>query len=215
MVFKFADISTSVSKLERKKIYKLYNKKTYLYSNGVTIEKKISKKLIKKNYIIFCGSYLYKPNKLAIDHLNSFIMPNIIKKFPNIKLVITGGGYDKKFPWLINKNIVSKKILYNLIYFSDCMCVPLKFGSGTRIKIIESLILGCIVLSSKKGMEGINLKSKNPPFIADTSNDQIKKLNYILKKKNKLKKISKKNRLYYESIYSMKNITNKFLSNFI
>ena len=29
-------------------------------------------------------------------------------------------------------------------------CVPLKFGSGTRIKIMEALSLGAIVISSKK-----------------------------------------------------------------
>ena len=44
---------------------------------------------------------------------------------------------------------------------------PLKFGSGTRIKIIEALTLGTIVISSSKGIEGIKLNKKNPPFIAN------------------------------------------------
>ena len=47
---------------------------------------------------------------------------------------------------------------------------PLKFGSGTRIKIIEALSLGAIVISTKKGIEGIRLKSKNPPFIINDNN---------------------------------------------
>tara|TARA_Y100000590_G_scaffold80150_1_gene88982 strand:+ start:961 stop:2058 length:1098 start_codon:yes stop_codon:yes gene_type:complete len=215
LVFNFASISTSVSSLEKKKIYNLYKKKTYLYPNGIILEKKNNKRVISNNYIIFCGSYLYKPNKAAIDYLNNFLMPKILKDFPDVKLVITGGGYKKKFPWLINKNIVTKKVLYNLIYYSNCMCVPLKFGSGTRIKIIESLMLGSIVLSTKKGIEGINLKYKNPPFIVDSKNGQINKLKFILKNNNKIKKISKKNKLYYKKLYSMNNITNKFLRKFI
>ena len=193
----------------------MYKKKTYLYPNGIILEKKNNKRIINNNYIIFCGSYLYKPNKTAIDYLNNFLMPKILKDFPDVKLVITGGGYKKKFPWLINKNIVTKKVLYNLIYYSNCMCVPLKFGSGTRIKIIESLMLGSIVLSTKKGIEGINLKYKNPPFIVDSKNGQINKLKFILKNNNKIKKISKKNKLYYKKLYSMNNITNKFLRKFI
>ena len=45
-------------------------------------------------------------------------MPELILKYPNLKLVITGGGFrDKKFPWIINKGIVSKKELYNLLFF--------------------------------------------------------------------------------------------------
>ena len=102
---------------------------------------------------------MYKPNKDAIDYLNYHIMPTLIKKFPNLKLVITGGGFNKKFPWIINKGIVTKIKLYKYILSSKCLCVPLKFGSGTRIKIIEALCLGTIVISSKKGIEGIKLKS--------------------------------------------------------
>ena len=66
--------------------------------------------------------------------------------------------------------IVSKKDLYDLIFFSKCMCVPLKFGSGTRIKIIEALSIGAIVLSTSKGIEGIELNKKNPPFVFNNSN---------------------------------------------
>ena len=85
----------------------------------------------------------------------------INKIFPKLKLILTGGGYNKKiFPWLIYKKIIPKNELYNLIYYSKCMCVPLKFGSGTRIKIIEALSLGGIVISSKKGIEGLKLFKK-------------------------------------------------------
>ena len=31
------------------------------------------------------------------------------------------------------------------------MCVPIMFGYGTRIKIIEALSIGAIVISTKKG----------------------------------------------------------------
>ena len=70
-------------------------------------------------------------------------------------------GDLKKYPWVIDKGIVSKRIY--IFYFPN-VCVPLKFGSGTRIKIIEALSLGTIVISSKKGIEGINLKKTNPPL---------------------------------------------------
>ena len=70
----------------------------------------IKKEKIKNEYIIYTGSYSYKPNKDAIDYLNYYIMPRLTKKFPKLKLVLTGGGLMDSFPWLINKNIVSKNI---------------------------------------------------------------------------------------------------------
>ena len=212
LVFKISDLSTTVSNNEKKKIFKIYNKKTKLLPNAIYLDNiKIQKKKIKK-YLIYTGSYLYKPNKDAIDYLNYNIMPRLIKNFPQLKLVITGGGFNKKFPWLINKGIVSKKNLYNLIFNSECMCVPLKFGSGTRIKIIEALSLGAIVVSTTKGIEGIKLKKKDPPFILNSKKPIINTITKIIKNQKKLKKRTKVDKIYYKELYSMKNITKKFIA---
>ena len=110
LVFKYADISTTVSTIEKKKIMKLYNSKTILYPNALTLDNEIKKQTLFKDYIIYSGSYLYKPNKNAIDTLNKKIMPMLLEKFPNLKLVLTGGGFNKRLPWVINKGIVKTQI---------------------------------------------------------------------------------------------------------
>ena len=211
LVFKYSDISTSVSKIEKIKIKKLYNQKTILYPNGININYKIKKIKPLNDYIIYSGSCFYKPNRVAVEYLNNKIMPNLLINFPNLKLILTGGGFNKKFPWLINKGIISKKDLYNLIFFSKCMCVPLKFGSGTRIKIIEALSIGAIVLSTSKGIEGIELNKKNPPFIFNNSKKLLKLITYVLKNNKKIKKLTIKNRSYYRKKYSMESITKNFV----
>ena len=58
-----------------------------------------------------------------------------------------------------------KKKLLSLIYFSECLCVPLFFGYGTRIKILEALSIGAVIVSTKKGIEGIDLKDKIYPIV--------------------------------------------------
>ena len=211
LVFKYSLISTSVSKIEQKKIIKLYNHKTILYPNALTLNRKIKKQILLKNYIIYSGSYLYRPNKNAIDILNKKIMPKLTKKIPNLKLVLTGGGFNKKIPWVINKGIVKKRDLYNLIYYSKCMCVPLKFGSGTRIKIIEAMAIGAIVVSTPKGIEGIDLKTKNPPFITGSTKKIISTIVAIINKNKIIKKKSIEQRDYYIEKYSMKKITGNFI----
>ena len=211
LVFKFSDYSTTVSKKEKYKVLKLYKKKTKLYPNAIDINENNLKKKKSNFYIIYSGSYHYKPNKDAINFLNEEVMPIITKKFTKLKLVLTGGGYNKKFPWLINKGIVSKKNLYNLIYNAKCMCIPLKFGSGTRIKIIEALTLGTIVISSSKGIEGIKLNKKNPPFIANNKKEIIETLTKVLNNFDKFKKKSKQDKIFYKNSYSMKRLTLCFI----
>lgn len=211
LVFKFSDIATSVSTRERQKIKFLFGVKTILLTNGINLNQIRRKKILKNDYIIYTGSYSYKPNKVAIDLLNKSIMPALIKKIPNLKLVLTGGGFEKKYPWLINKGIVSKSQLYNLLFFSKCLCVPLKFGSGTRIKIIEALSLGAVVISTKIGIEGIKLNSTNPPFIINKDVKIIKKIYQIIKENKKFKKKAINLSDFYLKNYSMKNILKKFI----
>ena len=211
LVFKYSDFTTSVSKFEKYKIKKLYNQNTILYPNAINVNYRFKKIKFKKKYIIYSGSYLYNPNKQAIDYLNYIIMPELVKKFPELKLILTGGGYKKKFPWLINKNVVPKQELYNLIYNSICMCVPLKFGSGTRVKVIEALSLGSIVISSKKGIEGIELLNKKPPYIFNNTKSFLEILINVIKNEKKIKSKAYKDRSYYLKKYSMKKNTSIFL----
>ncbi len=165
-VLKNSNISTSVSLKEQRKFLKLYNVKTYLFPNSLNIEnlkrlkiKKIKRKLPKK-FVIFSGSYLYKPNKEAIDFIIKELLPILIKY--KIYLVLTGNK-NKKFniEGVINLNFVNEAELKYLNKKSICLLVPIFEGYGTRIKILENLILGNRIISSKKGIEGIKFE-KNP-----------------------------------------------------
>ena len=215
IVFKYSYLSTVVSNEEKKKVKKLYNLNTIIYPNAISLNFKLNKNKIKNDYIIYSGSYHFKPNKDAIDYLNIKIMPQLIKKIPNIKLLLTGGGLPKKFPWIIDKGIVSKDNLYNLIYHSKLMCVPLKFGSGTRIKIIESLSIGSIVLSTTKGIEGIKLKNIKPPFITQNRKNFVNIICKIIKNNRNIKSKSLKDKAYYKNFYSMKNVTKEFIRKYL
>ncbi len=215
IVFSYSDLSTVVSKKDKKKIKRFYNLNSIVYPNAISINFKPNKNKIKYDYIIYSGSYLFKPNKDAIDYLNKEIMPKLLKKNPNIKLLLTGGGLTKNYPWIINKGIVSKNYLYNLMYHSKLMCVPLNFGSGTRIKIIESLSIGAIVLSTKKGIEGIKLIHTKPPFVEANRKKFPKIISNIIKNNRSIKIKSSKDKAYYKNIYSMKSITEKFIEKYL
>jgi hypothetical protein len=85
-------------------------------------------------------------------------------------------------------------------------------GYGTRIKIIEALMLGIPVVSSPKGIEGIKYK------VNGVKNSSVHKkknilLHYtinILQHNQLYKKNSKLNRNKYMAIYSMEKIVKSF-----
>lgn len=214
-VIKFVNISTSVSSKEQKKIKKLYGIKTKILPNGINIKKFTKYKTnikLPKRYIFYSGSYLYGPNKEAINLLNNFFMPKLIKIFPKIKLILTGGGYKLKHDWLINLNIVKKELLIKILKKASLILVPIYEGYGTRIKIIEALMLGVPIVSTPKGIEGIEYQ-KNKTKIPYVDKNKKKLLKYSIKiiKNNKIyKTISIQNKKIYINNYSMNSITKKF-----
>ena len=87
------------------------------------------------------------------------------------------------------------------------MVVPLEEGTGTRIKIIEALLIGGKVLSTKKGVEGILIKNNDPVHIKKKK-DFYQYLSKNLNKKYK-NKVSKR----LLKIYIMEKIVKEFLEN--
>ena len=71
--------------------------------------------------------------------------------------------------------------------------------------------MGAIVISSKKGIEGIQLKSSNPPFVVKKQKNLINKIIEIIKKNKIIKKKSISQKKYYLKKYSMRNVVKKFI----
>jgi glycosyltransferase involved in cell wall biosynthesis len=53
------------------------------------------------------------------------------------------------------------------------MIVPLLSGSGMRVKIIEGMALGKVIISTAIGAEGIEYEHGKDIFIADTPNEFV------------------------------------------
>jgi glycosyltransferase involved in cell wall biosynthesis len=200
---------------ERIRIKNLYNKKTVLLPNGIFLNKlKIKKKIVSvpKRYIFYSGSYLYKPNKHAIDLLNQFFMPRLIKKFPDLKLVLTGGGYQQNYKWLVNLDIVKKNYLIQLLKKSQLILAPIYEGYGTRVKIIEALMLGVPIISTPTGIDGIKYKQKGfkTPLVHMNKRKLLKYAEKVLKNIKYYKVNSNLMKKKFIFLYSMENITKKF-----
>ena len=91
--------------------------------------------------------------------------------------------------------------------------MPLMNSPGTKLKVIENLLIGVVTIGTKHAFKGIELWKKNPPFIYKTEREIIKLLEIVLKNKNKLKKIAKQNSRFYIRKYLMENIFNDFIKN--
>ena len=217
LVYKLSDIPTVVSKRDQQKIRQIYNKNSFIFSNGLNLSRlQVNKKLRPKNHILFVGSYLYYPNRLAIKKIlkiNKKFIKNKLKKF---KIVIVGKGLPfnilKRNPNINYFEYLSKKKLNKLLISSKFFLAPLIKSPGTKIKIIETLMLGIPLIVSRQGMVGIKtFKNFNYPIIYKNEKDMIKKIILLNKNYNKYVFTAKKVQINYRYYYSMKNVITKFI----
>lgn len=81
------------------------------------------------------------------------------------------------------------------IYASASVCIaPVRYGTGTRIKILEAMAHGCAVVSTSKGCEGLEITPNEDIFVADSPPDFAKACVSLLQDKAKRKAVGKAGR---------------------
>jgi len=122
--------------------------------------------------VLWIGSLRWLPN---IDSLRWFadeIVPKILAGRPETSVAVAGSSPP---PWLKKLAGRSPRIrvlgevddAYDLMGRSRLIVVPLRIGSGVRVKILEALALRRAVLSTTLGCEGIEVESGKHLVVAD------------------------------------------------
>ena len=82
------------------------------------------------------------------------------------------------------------------------MIVPLLSAGGMRVKIIEGMALGKIVISTSIGAEGIDYEDRKNILIANKKSEFISQLSWLFKDKSKVEEIGKNARELVEKKYN-------------
>ena len=159
-----------------------------------------------KIVILFHGTYSYHPNKEAMDLIVNYIAPLIGKEFKNVLFVLAGNGV----PICERMNVKSigfVEDLYSLLNIADIAIVPILNGGGTRLKILDYLSAGLPIVSTTKGIEGINAKNGEHAIIVDNVNDEfIEAIKYLTDNEQERKKIGLNARRLAEEDYDWDKI---------
>jgi polysaccharide biosynthesis protein PslH len=127
----------------------------------------------KSREILFCGSLDYSPNRNGLLWFHKSIWPLVRERLPQVRLIVIGKGETgSTFSSLRSDPTVDfiGEVESVVPYYqrSSCVIVSLLEGSGTRIKILESMSLGNPVVSTRIGAEGIEAEHGREILLADT-----------------------------------------------
>jgi glycosyltransferase involved in cell wall biosynthesis len=184
----------------------------FVVPNGAdTYQNEFSEQLTESKRMLFCGSLDYEPNRNGLIWFYDKVWPILIKTEPAFRLTIIGrNASPEDYHQLRNDSTIDfvgevddvKKYYYS----SFISIVPLHMGSGTRLKILEAMSLGTVVVSTGIGAEGILCNHDEHLCIANTPEDFAHEIITLSMDKQKTARLRKNARLLVDSSYSWKII---------
>lgn len=130
--------------------------------------------------ILFFGKLDYYPNAEAVEIIKRELLPRILPVLPDVKFFIVGDGgrHDTNHENLLFAGLVDK--IEDYINASDIVICPLLSGGGTRLKIIEALACGKVVVSTTIGAEGLVCDDTSCLRIADDWDEFVAQMVLVL-----------------------------------
>lgn len=158
--------------------------------------------------IFFHGLYSYQ-NKDGFEAIESYIAPKFTEI--NERVLFVMGGTD--VPKFKRANIMSLGFiedLYKVMSVADTAIVPLTKGAGTKLKVLDYLGAGLPIVTTKKGIEGINAKNDEHAIIVDGVNDDfIDAIKHLIGNEEERKRIGANARRLAEEEYDWDKIGEK------
>ncbi|MCX6022272.1 MAG: glycosyltransferase [Chloroflexi bacterium] len=122
--------------------------------------------------LTFTGTMDYLPNSDATRYFCSEIYPIVRAAVPAVRLSVVGRNPPGDIVALSGADgiVVTGSVTDTRPYLDQAaVCVvPLRIGSGTRLKILEALAAGKAVVSTTVGAEGLDVTSGKDIILADT-----------------------------------------------
>jgi len=120
--------------------------------------------------LVFVGLYAYEPNRDAARRLACEILPCLRRVEPaaQVRLVGRDGGLLDDLRDLPGVTVVGEVAEVGPeLARADVVAVPIRFGSGTRLKILEAFAHGRPVVSTHLGAEGLGAIDGEHALLAD------------------------------------------------
>lgn len=177
------------------KILALSNINTPIYYLPYGVEKTRFKQdtiQCEQQSIYHLGSMDWLPNQEAVTWFAENVWSQLHKELPTLNFYLAGKNMPTSFFNLKRKGIevigeVDDATTFHLE--KNILIIPLQSGAGVRIKILEALLLGKIIVCTQQAAQGIHLIDGEHLLIAENAMQFIEKIKWCLDNKEAAQEI--------------------------
>ncbi len=120
--------------------------------------------------MVFTGTMDYVPNQDGVMYFLDRIFPLIRRVIPESKFYIVGKNPPQAIKNRASRNVIVTGYVDDVrpyTWKASVFVVPLRMGSGTRLKILEGLAMKKAIVTTSIGCEGIEVKNGVDLVVAD------------------------------------------------
>jgi glycosyltransferase involved in cell wall biosynthesis len=132
--------------------------------------------------IVFVGGMGYGPNRDAVTWFVREILPAIVARHPDVRFTAVGekppAWFAEHRPHVTGVGFVPDERPY--VTRGRVFVAPIRYGSGVRTKILNTLAMGRPVVATSIGAEGLLLEHRRSIVIADDARAYAEAVSEIL-----------------------------------
>jgi glycosyltransferase involved in cell wall biosynthesis len=162
-----------VSEADREEMnHRVQDGRVVVASNGVDPDSWIEDVTFTADTVLFVGHLAYLPNVDGVTWFLDEIWPQVRKLRPGARLIVAGRDPSPVVKLAVARSegveLVASPVSMGAVAVRASVAVaPLRLGSGTRIKILESMAWGLPVVSTVRGAEGIDALDEEHMLLRD------------------------------------------------
>jgi len=165
--------------------------------------------------IFHLGAMNWSPNLEGVHWVLEAVWPEVIAARLQAELHLAGRDmpdwiFEEEQDFVVNHGEVDSA--QEFMRTNDIMVVPLFSAGGMRVKIIEGMALGKVIITTSIGAEGIDCEDGVNILIADTAEAFVEKIKWLCDNPNQFEIIGKNATELVQNHYDNELITERLLS---
>jgi polysaccharide biosynthesis protein PslH len=157
--------------------------------------------------VLYTGGMDWYPNRDAVQFFAEEILPTVRRRVPGVRFLVAGRNPSEGFRRLMSQfpgveltGTVSD--MREMIAKAAVCVVPLRIGSGTRLKILEAAAMAKPVVSTRLGAEGLEFADSKEIVLKDAPESFAEATSSLLLDPSRRRALGQAARARVEEMYS-------------
>jgi glycosyltransferase involved in cell wall biosynthesis len=175
----------AVTESDAHKLSAVTSRPPHVVTNGVDISGFANVKPdVHSQRVLFVGNYEYAPNVDAIEWALDEVWPRLWALQPDARFVVCGHAMpdnwrqrwpDSRIEWLGFVDSLPPVQMQSAVFMA-----PLRFGGGSKLKVLEALAASMPVVSTTEGLSGLDVQAGQQAVVADDAEAMAQAVSALL-----------------------------------